>query len=515
MTARPLRIGVGGFLQETTLRSLVPTGPENVTVSRGAAIFDIDNWPAVHGVVARLREESDVEIVPLLFARAASGGPVEKRFYESIRDELTELIAALATPLDGMALINHGALEVEGYAVHGDTDFALAVRRAVGRAQIGIPFDMHGQVTPELLCAIDALTVLRTAPHRDIHDIGYRMAGHLLDVVRGCTRPSKAAVHIPMFIPGEKAMTAYSPARELFGALAEYDKRPGVIEADIFIGFGWSDRPWIGMKSVVVSDDDPALARATAIELAEAVWARRHDFQLRMEHHPVAGGLAAAAASTAWPTYVSDSGDNVTAGAGGDLTDVLQTALDMPGLDDPVVLGIFAPDTVRLCREAGVGATVAIDLGSEHVTAPRRLRRVMVTVEAEGDAIRPPGIDRLNPNLSISAGAWVRVRIGSALVTFHAVHSYIGAPALLRAMGIDPVSHKVYIVKFGYLLPQTEDVAARHILLVSGGAADMAFDRLSWHQIARPAFPMDPDMEWSATDAVFTDTIAVSSDTTG
>ena len=506
VTTRPLRIGLGGFLQETMLRSPLLTGPGTVNVYRGAAVFEVDSWPAVHGVADRLREDPDVEIVPLLFARAASGGAVERHFYESIRDALTAMIAAQDPPLDGMALINHGALEVDGLAAHGDTDFTLAVRAALGAAPIGIPFDMHGQVTPDLLRAIDAMTVLRTAPHRDIYDIGSRLADHLLDVVRGRTRPTKAAVHIPIFIPGEKAMTAHAPARELFGSLPGYDARPGVIEANIFIGFGWNDRPWIGMKSVVVTDGDEELARATAIELAEAVWARRHEFQFRMEHYPVAAGLAAAAASTAWPTYVSDSGDNVTAGAGGDLTDVLQAVLDAPTLDDVVVLGILAPQTVRLLQAAGIGAAVEIELGAEHVTAPKRMRRVTCVVEATGKAVRPTAAGPRNPNVWGSKGGWARVRIGAVLVTFHAERSYVGAPDVLRAIGVDPLAHKVYIVKFGYLLPQTEDVAARHILLVSGGAGDMEFSRLDWQHIARPAFPMDAAMEWSAAGAVFSDT---------
>jgi microcystin degradation protein MlrC len=84
----------------------------------------------------------------------------------------------------------------------------------------------------------------------------------------------------------------------------------------------------------------------------------------------------------------------------------------------------------------------------------------------------------------------------------HAVRLYIGQPGMLEAMGIDPVSHAVYVLKFGYLLPQLEDVAARFILLRSPGPSSMDFDSLSWDRIERPAIPMDPDATWDKSTAV-------------
>jgi microcystin degradation protein MlrC len=51
-------------------------------------------------------------------------------------------------------------------------------------------------------------------------------------------------------------------------------------------------------------------------------------------------GLACAARCAERPVFVLDSGDNTTAGAAGDLTLVLQAALDRPETGDMVITGI-------------------------------------------------------------------------------------------------------------------------------------------------------------------------------
>ena len=80
----------------------------------------------------------------------------------------------------------------------------------------------------------------------------------------------------------------------------------------------------------------------------------------------MAEGLQLAATSRERPVFVSDSGDNTTAGAAGRPDEVLQAAIDLPELDDAVVAGITAPQAVRQLLDAGVGSTVEIELGAEH-----------------------------------------------------------------------------------------------------------------------------------------------------
>jgi microcystin degradation protein MlrC len=287
----------------------------------------------------------------------------------------------------------------------------------------------------------------------------------------------------------------------LYGSLPIYDAKPGIMEANILIGFAWNDRPWTAATAIVISDGDAALARREATQLATDIWTQRTKFRLRMETAELAEGLRRAAMCPERPVFVSDSGDNTTAGAAGDLTDVLVAAIDNKDIGDIVVAGITAPRTVAQLLAAGSGASVEIELGAEHVSRPRTLRKATVVVEAGGRALDLGGFQ---PYRSKEA-AWARVRIGSIIATFHAQAIGITTPEHLFAMGIDPAGHKVYVVKLGYLHPRLEDIAARHILLLSDGTSQLDMTRLRCKLLPRPAHPLDANINWSPEAGLYGD----------
>ena len=490
------RVAILGFRHEAMIACPFLTDPSTSNIWRGAEILD-QNLTTLTGLTDRLAKEPDVEVVPLLMVRTLPGGAFARGFYDAIKGESLDLLHRHG-PFDGIVVANHGAAEVDGLGVHGDTDYVVSIRAAVGPdVPVAIPFDMHGQVTPELLGALTVMSCLRTAPHRDNYETSWRAADQLVRAMRTGLRPRKAAVNVPIFVPGEKAMTAFEPARSLFGTLPGYDARPGVVEAHLFIGFGWNDLPWCGMKAVVLTEHSEELARDLALEIAERAWAQRHRFGLGMETAGIRDGLQRARDAAAGPVLLSDSGDNTTAGAGGDLTFVLQEALDL-GLHDIVVAGIFSPEIVSACQAAGEGAELALEIG-HHISAAPQPREVRAVVEVLGERVDV----RRFQNLRGSDGAWVRLRIGGVVATFHAARVSFTGPGHLRAVGIDPLAHRIYVVKVGYLHPAQEDMAARHICLLSPGVADLDFLRLRYDRIARPSFPMDAAMEWSPAQGLF------------
>ncbi|TCV97937.1 M81 family metallopeptidase [Biostraticola tofi] len=491
------RIAVLGISYEALLRSPVLT--DTMEIKRGSEMLDAGLW-LVRGIEQRLREEKDVEIIPIMWATALPGGGFTAEIYQQVKAECLQGLSK-AGALDGVVLANHGAMEVQGLDCHADTDFAAAVREVVGAsAVITVALDLHGHITPQMLKVVDAISALRTAPHRDDQETGYRAAHQLLHILHSGQRPKIAAVRIPMLIPGEQSVTTASPGKELYARLPEINALPGIMDANILVGFAWNDRPWVGMTVWVTAQDDLALATRLAQQLADDIWERRRDFILRMETANIEEGLKIAAVAPQFPLFLSDSGDNTTAGAYGDLTTVLQAVLDEPALTDVVVAGITAPGIVRQCHQAGVGATVQLILGAEHRSAPATARHVTAVVEAVDDELRPDGFQ---PYLRESA-AWARVRIGHVLATFHAASIGITTPAHFTMMGIDPLVHKVCVVKLGYLHPQLEDIVARHILLMSDGAANLDVRRLSFSQVPRPCWPLDPEGQWSAADNTYT-----------
>lgn len=490
------RIALVGFRHEAMVACPFLTEDSTTLLYYGDEILSLP-LNTVTGATERLAQEPDVEVVPLIFVRTLPGGAFSKPMYERIKGDTLRLLQENG-PFDGVLCLNHGAGEIDGSDVHADTDYICAVRDLVGpTVPIAVPFDMHGQVTPELLDALTVMSCLRTAPHRDNYETSLRATEQLLQVIRTGKAPKKAAVHIPIMAPGEKVMTDYEPAKSLFGMLDDYDKLPGVVEAHLFVGFGWNDRPWCGMKSVVLTWDDEQKALDLAEDIAAKVWDARAKFDLYMETAEVRDGLIRARDDGRKAIFLSDSGDNVTAGAGGDLTFVLQEALDL-GLNDIVVAGIFAPDVVAACTTAGAGASVDVTIGN-HISARPQPRVVTMRVEAVGERVDTTRYK----NLRESNAPWVRVRIDGVIATFHAARVDFTGPGHHEAVGIDAYNHAIYVVKVGYAHPQQEDMLTRHICLISEGVADLDFLRLTYTRLNRPCYPMDGDMTWTPRQGVF------------
>lgn len=495
-----MRIAIVGLSIEIMLSSPIPTGIEALQEYSAEQMLQGDLW-MVRGVLERLAEDEVCEAVPLYWATALPGGPMTREAYDHVKSKTLELLAA-ESPFDGVVVVNHGALEVDGLEVDADSDFVCAVRATIGPdVPIGVALDLHGDMTPSLLDAGTVFSVLRTAPHRDDRETGYRAADQLITVIRDGLKPKKAAVKIPILVPGETAVTTQEPGRTLYGSLPSLDSIPGMLEANILVGFAWNDRPWTSVTAFAVAERDAALAREQAIALAERIWAEHKNFVLSMETAEISEGLQRALSAPEQPVYLSDSGDNTTAGASGELTTVLQAALDLPGDPDIVIAGITAPQTVARLLAAGIGAEVTVELGVEHLSRPRTDRKVQAVVLGGGEWLELGGFQ---PYRSKEA-AWAKVRIGNAIVTFHSQPIGITTPQHFRAMDIDPAAHKAYVVKLGYLHPQLEDIAARHILLLSDGTTQLDMTRLEWTRIPRPMWPLDNDFEWSPNASLYGD----------
>lgn len=69
-------------------------------------------------------------------------------------------------------------------------------------------------------------------------------------------------------------------------------------------------------------------------------------------------------------------------------------------------------------------------------------------------------------------------------------------PDDFRKAGIDPLQHKLVVVKLGYLMAPLREIAPREILALTPGYADMDFTRLPYRYVTRPIFPLDPDVRW-------------------
>ncbi len=179
---------------------------------------------------------------------------------------------------------------------------------------------------------------------------------------------------------------------------------------------------------------------------------------------------------------ITDSGDNITAGAAGDSTFVLERLLDHH-VKDAVVAGIVDPEAAAECARAGVGERVKLTVGGRIDTVFGK----PLLVSAE--------IRRLAHSKENGRSAVVDVD-GVHLVLLSVRRSFT-APEDFQEVQIDPLSHKIVVVKLGYLFAPLRKIAPRTIMPLTPGFANQLIEKLPYKNLHRPIYPLDREMTWS------------------
>jgi microcystin degradation protein MlrC len=466
------RIAIGGIHIESSTFSPHRSGPSDFTVVRGAELL------------ARYDELSDhVDWLPLVHARALPGGAVERDFYESLKDELLRELRD-AFPLDGVFLDIHGAMSVVGMT-DAEGDLATAVREVVGPgALMSASMDPHGNMSRRLVTALDLATSHRMSPHEDALLTRKRAAANLVACLDRGVRPHRAWVRVPVLLPGEKASTRDEPARSIYGALHTIEQRAGIIDAAVWIGYAWADEPRCSAAVVVTGTDDDAVVRE-ARGLAETYWNARAKFAFSTSAGDADWCIATGLASRDRPFFISDSGDNPTAGGAGDVAFMLERLLAHPALVSGRATAVWAslvdPSAVARCVDAGEGATVDLRVGGAFGS------RQGADVALRGEVRRVALGDGVGGDIAVVASGGIRTVLTSRRKPFHFMRDF-------TQLGLDPAAHDLTIVKMGYLAPDLYDAAKGWVLALTPGGVDQDIVRLGHRGLDRPIYPLDSQM---------------------
>jgi microcystin degradation protein MlrC len=343
--------------------------------------------------------------------------------------------------------------------------------------------DPHGNVSRRLIGALDLATSHRMSPHEDAPLTKTRAIANLVRCLRDGVRPRRAWVRVPVLLPGERACTRDEPARGLYGRLAEIEKRPGVIDAAVWIGYAWADEPRCS-AAVVVTGTTPETIVREAHALAEAYWNARRDFTFSVPTGDADWCIASGLAASVRPFFISDSGDNPTAGGAGDVAHMLERLLAHPDLVSGHGTAIWAslvdPDAVATCAAAGEGADVSLAVGGAFDSRQSR-------VALRGKVARVVREDAVAGDIAVVASGGVRAILTSRRKPYHLVRDF-------QALGLDPARHDLTIVKIGYLVPDLFAAAKGWVIALTPGGVDQDIVRLGHRSLARPIYPFDPSM---------------------
>ncbi|MFR0356388.1 M81 family metallopeptidase [Streptomyces sediminimaris] len=476
---RPV-IAVAGLGIESSTFSPARTEAPAFHPRRGAEV--LDGYPFL-ATGSPLRAAADWR--GALVGKALPGGTVTAGAYAALSAELIERLAGLGR-LDGLWFDIHGAMTVEGLD-DAETDLLTRVRAVIGPdVLVSASMDLHGNVSRELVHRSDLITCYRMAPHEDAMETKERAARNLVDLLAsGAPRPVKAWIPVPVLLAGEQTSTRIEPAKSVYAAVADVEAAEGVTDAAVWVGYAWADEPR-NRAAVVVTGPDSDAVSAGAERLARGFWEARHDFGFVAPTGTLDECLDEALASRARPYFISDTGDNPTAGGAGDVTWGLRQVLDRPEFKDPTGPSVLyaslpGPSAVATAERAGVGATVTVTAGAE--VDDRHAGPLTLTGAVH--AIRHGDRD---------AGTEVVLRVGGVHVIltrrrkpYHHEHDFTG-------LGLDPRTADIVIVKIGYLEPELFAMAAGWKMALTPGGVDQDLVRLGHHRIRRPMFPFDAEM---------------------
>jgi microcystin degradation protein MlrC len=430
-----------------------------------------------------------------LIGHALPGGVVPRADFEELSGEIITRLKDIAasTSIQGLWFDIHGAMCVETID-DVEAELLRRIRLVLGpNVLVSASMDLHGNVSRELAHQTDLITCYRMAPHEDTMETKERACRNLVDLMSqrparagagagAPERPLKAWVPIPVLLPGEQTSTRDEPAKHIYAAVPGVEAVEAVIDAAIWVGYAWADEPR-NRAAVVVTGWDRAAISKGAEKLARLFWDAVEDFKFVAPSGSFAECLDAALASKARPYFISDSGDNPTAGGSGDMTWGLTQLVARPEFKDasgPTVIyaSVPGPEAVRIAVEAGVGATVTVTAGAEvdHIhSGPITLTgRVHAIKHGDRDAVIE-----------------VVLQVGSifAILTklrkpYHKEHDFTD-------LNLKPRSADIVIVKIGYLEPELYDMAADWMLGLTPGGVDQDLERLGHHRIRRPMWPFD------------------------
>lgn len=432
-------------------------------------------------------QREGAEIVPLVYVNTLPNGICSKDAYEFYSNRILEILEA-NKDVDGIMLHLHGSMEVEEIG-SGEFDLIKRIRAVVGKEVIiGLALDAHANNHPMLASMVNVIRNYRTVPHTDQDVTEKTVACHMVECIKHNRHTIPQYVRLPFAIHPEKATGATWPLNEIFKRLGELEERKEVAVATLGIGMVWCDCQTMASNVVVTPSEDchTEKCRKIAQELGDYIYAHRNHFefeQVAMEPHEAVRFSVQYPES---PVYLSDSGDNTTGGAVGDHTIILREYLNLRNFHGRKVLvtSIWCEAAVKECLKHQEGDKITITVGNDY---DENTKAIVVT-----------GILKKKGKLFGYMGCEKDV-VGEA-ITIETTHvdfviidrpgSFISVGHFTEGAGLDINEYHVIVVKQGYLFAELRELAKLAILALTPGATHQILERMEYHKIIPPVFPL-------------------------
>jgi len=411
---------------------------------------------------------------------ASPAGSTNRADYEFMRDEILGQLRD-ALPLDGLLLGLHGAMVAHGYDdVEGD--IIARARDIVGaECVMGVELDPHCHLTVQRVSLADVIILYKEFPHTDVVERAEEVLDIVLRTIRGQVRPVMSLYDCRQI---GSYPTTLPLMRGFVDRIKAMEGKEGILSLSIGHCFPYADVPELGGRILVVADRDKARADAVAIALGEEFVAMRG--RGAPPYLGIDAAIDAALGANATPVVMADPADNAGGGAPSDNTSILRRLIER-GAEAAAIGPIWDPVAVRLCFDAGLGASLPLRFGGK--TGPTSGLPIDAHVTVAG--LARDCWQSFGPT-QVPLGDCAAVRVGGVQVVLITKRTQALGLELFRNLGIEPSSCKLVVVKStNHFMAAFGPIAGQVIYIDADGPLSRDYRRLPYTRVNRPIWPLD------------------------
>jgi microcystin degradation protein MlrC len=511
-----MRVAIIGLYHETNTFALERNDQFDAEVQLGQELIDRAHPRNFIGGFLEVGRDRGFQFAPVAHVRFVHGGLVEAPVFEHYRDLIVEKLQGVG-PVDAVYFCLHGAMAAGDPYTDAEGALLAACRAVSGPATPFVAtYDFHGIMSAEECANLSAAFPNDTNPHIDGYERGREAAECLHRILLGEIHPVTRVTHIPIIGPNIGQSTwAHDPDEEQHLPLyqlnqirAEMEERPEIINLTVMGGYGYADTPHSCMSVLATVNGDPALAVRTANDLAAHVWDKRNDILNVRPFFEIDEGVRRAMDHPEAPIVLVDLGDDPGSSCVADSPAVLESLLRLGARD--CALTIRDPNVVRAGMEAGVGATLTMEVGAaidQRFYKPIRVTGKVKLIDDGEYVICGPTHGGWGREVhrdawrEASVGPRVVLRIADKIDVIFSEGRTGKDRDFFKSAGIVFDEKRIVVVKSNQAHRASFDpISAGNIDLASPGASTVDYESLPYRHAPRPIWPIDQDFEWRPQD---------------
>ncbi|MGA1199966.1 MAG: MlrC C-terminal domain-containing protein, partial [Candidatus Latescibacterota bacterium] len=325
---------------------------------------------------------------------------------------------------------------------------------------------------------------------------GERAAKLLLRIFDEQVKPVVARVRIPVLVRGNELITETGVFGQSIRYAQQLEKQDDVLAAGMMIGNPFTDVPELCTQSVVVTNNNPELAKREALQMAQDFWSRRS--QMQPQFTTIEEAIAQAKKRKG-PFIFTDAADAPSSGAPGDSNAILAELIKHNYQGQALVPIVDAP-AVQKAFEAGVGQSITVELGG---TLDTRFPPVQIDATVEM-LTRGHYLSESWGNLQ-NAGPTALLKNDHYTLVVHSRSISIVDRSIFFAHGQNPKHFDIIVVKSPHCQYHFFDEWAEENFNIDVPGATSANLKTLGHTICqRPMYPLDEGVTFDPQIELYT-----------